>query len=253
MKGRRRWLGRQVVRHVRPTTSRAPADLVGNCTYLERHKESTNPLCICIFVFIWVHLCLCFCSCVFVFLSTAPQMLLITFVNLLLVPLCMIPSTRVESYDFSAQTNQFHGTSLAGASVGVLLSCVTHFYSNVHHRTHEQHTRCILLQIPKLYVIVVVVAVVDNVWEFVTQPISMLATAAKSPSTKTGSLWSELWLRSSRRTLTFVEIRICLSTKYLWCERYQICFRQIEGLLPAAQFMVNSCFYETLKPLQIGN
>ena len=121
-------------------------------------------------------------------------MLLITCVNLLLVPLCMIPSTRVESYDFSAQTNQFHGSSLAGASVGVLLSCVTHFYSNVHHRTHEQHTRCIL-QIPKLYVvvgvggdIVVVVAVVDNVWEFVTQPISMLATAAKSPSTKTGSL-----------------------------------------------------------------
>ena len=114
-------------------------------------------------------------------------MLLITCVNLLLVPLCMIPSTRVESYDFSAQTNQFHGSSLAGTSVGVLLSCVTHFYSNVHHRTHEQHTRCIL-QIPKLYVIVVVVAVVDNVWEFVTQPISMLATAAKSPSTKTGSL-----------------------------------------------------------------
>ena len=32
--------------------------------------------------------------------------------------------------------------------------------------------------------IVVVVAVVDNVWEFVTQPISMLATAAKSPWTK---------------------------------------------------------------------
>ena len=99
----------------------------------------------------------------------------------------------VELSNFSAQTNQFHGTSLAGASVGVLLSCVTHFYSNVHHRTHEQHTRCILLQIPKLYVgvggdIVVVVAVVDNVWEFVTQPISMLATAAKSPSTKTGSL-----------------------------------------------------------------
>ena len=193
MKGRRRWLGRQVVRHVRPTTSRAPADLVGNCTYLERHKESTNPLCICIFVFIWVHLCLCFCSCVFVFLTTAPQMLLITCVNLLLVPLCMIPSTRVESYDFSAQTNQFHGTSLAGTSVGVLLSCVTHFYTNVHHRTQAAQHTCKSLYVVIVVVgvggdIVVVVAVVDNVWEFVTQPISMLATAAKSPSTKTGSL-----------------------------------------------------------------
>ena len=55
----------------------------------------------------------------------------------------LVPSsfTRVELDDFSAQTNQFHGISLAGSGcVGVVQSCVRHFYASTHARAVSSGT-----------------------------------------------------------------------------------------------------------------